>query len=386
MNEKHSERYKNSKIKVCFSTIEFPPDIGGVSNSAERITKFLQLSGYCVHVFAPVHTKDDKQPLIQQKKVEGLVIYRIKINNQNPLLDSFCSAIAEIDKKEKFDIFHGFFLYMAYPCIKVAETNKRPVIASFRGIDSVRMYNPQYFNMAKEILQKSSWITSVNSLCLNEACTIVDIKNKSSFIFNSIVSKKLPRWELTSFNRNVIGTVATFRPKKNIPLLLEAYSNLHAIHRRKLLLVGDFIENKELNNKRYNNFMNLCQFYGVFDEVKITGYIENTEVPSYLTAMNVFVLSSKHEGLPNALIEAIAVGMPIVSTMVDGVNDILENEVNALLVPSNDMLKMRDAIEEIVKNEKFAIKLAKGALRLNRKLSPEVEQQTWLELYSRLLT
>jgi len=136
---------------------------------------------------------------------------------------------------------------------------------------------------------------------------------------------------------------------------------------------------------RKNSFHELCNFLKVTDEVEITGYVENTSVWNYLSAMNVFVLSSKHEGLPNAVLEAIALGMPIVATSVDGIKDILCHQVNALLVPPDDMVSMRDAIVEILRNDSLATQLSSGALELNRRLTPEAEREKWLKLYSDLL-
>ena len=395
--EKKSARAKHigvqlpnkQKHKVCFATIEYPPDIGGVSKSAQRVVNFLTQAGFDVHVFVPVYKNSVNYIPIIYEIIDDIKIYRVRCNNINPLDNikkSMFEAIDQIDKKEKFNIFHGFFLYMAYPCIQVAQIKQRPVIASFRGIDAIWMLNPPYSFLAKEILQNTSWITSVSSESLKRANNIVNISTRSSFIFNSVVLTHSLKWKLSDENRKVVGTVSTFREKKNLPLLLDAYPKVDMNFRKNLLLVGEFIENKVLDYRRRTHFLKLAHYYGVEKEIIITGYVENSRVSHYLNAFNVFVLSSKHEGLPNAIMEAIAVGLPIVSTDVDGIKDILEDGENALLVSSGDEIGMKDAIEAILKDDKLALKLSNGAKELSQKLNPESEKKIWIDLYNYLLT
>jgi len=71
-------------------------------------------------------------------------------------------------------------------------------------------------------------------------------------------------------------------------------------------------------------------------EVEFSGYVDNMHVPKYLASMNVFVLSSDHEGLPNSVLEAAASGVPVVATAVYGVKDIYRDSSHALLVPPRD--------------------------------------------------
>jgi glycosyltransferase involved in cell wall biosynthesis len=61
-----------------------------------------------------------------------------------------------------------------------------------------------------------------------------------------------------------------------------------------------------------------------------------TDIPALLSALDVFVLSSRWEGLPNAVLEAMAAERPVVATAVDGVRGVVTSEKNGLLVPSGD--------------------------------------------------
>lgn len=370
-------------IKICFSTIEYPPDIGGVSKSAKRVSEMLSQSGFQVHVFAPAFPLSESSQQVQCYEENGIYIYRIK-QGRSQIEKAIYDIIKDVDKFENFDIFHGFFLFKALSCIKVAQRGSRPVIASFRGIDADWMISSQYYRLAKQVLTESSWITSVSTESLRKANTISDISEKSSFIFNSIEVKSRKAWRLTDKNRNIIGTASTFRVKKNIPLLLDAYSLLTDNIRRELLLVGDFIENKEINSLRRESFEKMCSILGVSKEVKITGYLPHEKIQRTLLNMNVFVLSSDHEGLPNAVLEAAALGLPIVSTNVDGIKDIFSNNESALLVPPGNAIALSKSIQDIITNETLATSLSLGAKKIASSLNSKAEKKLWQEVYSKL--
>ena len=98
-----------------------------------------------------------------------------------------------------------------------------------------------------------------------------------------------------------------------------------------------------------------------------------------------YVQCSKYEGLPNALLEAAAVGLPIVSTATDGMKDVLVDGESALLVPPDDPNRLAQAIEMILTDDTLTQKLSEGALKLSKQLSPECERELWVQLYYRLL-
>src|SRR5262249_29162002 len=132
-------------------------------------------------------------------------------------------------------------LPMAYPCLMVAQRDRRPVIASIRGDDGIVMFKEWPFKqIVTEVLQRATWITSVSTASIERANNLINISERACFIPNSIDTTLFPRWELTASNRGSIGTVCTFRPKKNISLLIHSYSKVRHDLRRRLLLVGTF--------------------------------------------------------------------------------------------------------------------------------------------------
>ncbi len=110
-----------------------------------------------------------------------------------------------------------------------------------------------------------------------------------------------------------IGTVAGLRPEKNIARLIRAFASVRARRPARLIVVGDGAQRGELQA--------LAQTLGVADDVEFTGYLRDPSVR--LTDFDLFALSSDTEQLPIAMLEAMAVGMPVVATRVGDVGDIL---------------------------------------------------------------
>ena len=132
----------------------------------------------------------------------------------------------------------------------------------------------------------------------------------------------------------IIGSVANFKKIKNHVFLLEAFKGvLRHVPNAKLLLVGQgFVgdpENSEPMIRDYIRTNNLG------NNVKILGY--RPDVDRLLRVMDVFCLTSFNEGMPISLIEAMASGIPVVGTNVNGIKDVIIHDFNGILIEGFDV-------------------------------------------------
>jgi glycosyltransferase involved in cell wall biosynthesis len=104
-----------------------------------------------------------------------------------------------------------------------------------------------------------------------------------------------------------------------------------------------------------------------------------------LSRLHLYVQCSAFEGLPNALLEAAACGVPLVATAVGGMREILRHEESALLVPHGDPDALAAAIGRVLCDDALAERLSRGSLTLADRLSDRREREAWLDLYRRLL-
>ena len=88
-----------------------------------------------------------------------------------------------------------------------------------------------------------------------------------------------------------------------------------------------------------------------FYKVKITGIVPDVE--NYLSDADIYVASSIFEGLPLSMLEAMSAGLPIVSTNVGGVHDIVENEKNGILIDFGDKLGYVNAMNKLILDSNY---------------------------------
>ncbi len=151
----------------------------------------------------------------------------------------------------------------------------------------------------------------------------------------------------------VIGTVANYHPKKDWPNILRAVrAVIDQRHDARAILIGQGPLQDEVER--------LFDELGLAPSAALTGF--RPDAVRLLSACDVFVLGSKWEGLPVALMEAMALGLPIVSTAVGGIPKVIESEVDGLLVPSGDAAALAAAVERVAADSDFATALARRSL------------------------
>jgi glycosyltransferase involved in cell wall biosynthesis len=202
---------------------------------------------------------------------------------------------------------------------------------------------------------------------------------------NGIDATGASPWRPTAANRGVVGTVATFRPKKNIPLLIRAYARLPRALRRGLLLVGDAYEANKFVPAAREAIERTIDEVGIRDEATVTGLVDHQHLSEQHQRMGVFALSSDHEGMPNAILEAGSIGLPIVATAVDGVKDVFTDGVDARLVPPGDEAALVAALERVLADDALAHRLSANARQTVSRLTVAAELQRYVDVYEALL-
>lgn len=374
---------KESKA-VCFVTPEYPPRATGIARSAVRIVRHLVEGGFEMHVFVLLRCAQGETPATNYSIEDGVHVYRVMVEQDADklmMMYALSEAIQKVDDATPFALFHGFFVPIAFAFLRVAERGERPIIASIRGSDAVDwLATEAQRNIMNLVMQRAAWVTSVSTDLLDNVASVWDVSGKSSVILNSIESSAFPSWQLTEANRGVVGTLGEFRYKKDIPLLVEAYAALNRERRTKLLLVGYYD-----NETTRTDCERAIARYNVAEETHFTGLVRDDAIIKHLLGMRVFVVCSKHDGLPNALLEAAAVGVPIVATAVGGMLDVLVDGENALLVPPEDPARLTAAIETVLRDDALALKLSRAARQIVKNLQPENEKKAWIELYQKML-
>lgn len=193
------------------------------------------------------------------------------------------------------------------------------------------------------------------------------IQRKSRIIYNPLVDILPDYIEKKNFKR--IVTVGRLDEQKNQKMLIEAFSLLENKEDLQLDIYGEGILRDELI--AYTKILNLE------DYVKFKGTTKN--IFEEIKDAGVFAFSSNYEGMSNALIEALSLGIPTVSTNhpIGGAKELIKDGVNGYLVPIQDATSMSNKISYLLNHEDIAYRISKNALSTRRKLEVTSIVKEW---------
>ncbi len=171
--------------------------------------------------------------------------------------------------------------------------------------------------------------------------------------------------------------VARFAPQKNHTLLLKAFAQGTASHpKARLVLVGEGVLRQQLEGQ--------AKSLGLASQVDFLGL--RTDIPDVLGAMDVFVLSSDYEGNPLSVMEAMAAGLPVVTTAAGGVPDLLEHGREGLIVQQGNVQGLSNAMSFLLENRELRQSLGRAAARrAGEKFDVSTMVQAYEELYEDLV-
>ena len=378
-------------MKIALLTEKYTPDIGGLAISSERLARSLSSAGHEVRVFAPTLNllPSEKRTLSSS----GISVTRFGTSKRadDTLVDWF-ELIVEEHKREPFDVLHAYFLTQAG--FVAAYTGKYlgvPSVVSIRGNDIERApFDPSKFSHVLYALQNASAVTANTTELSKKAKAFVD--REIHLVPNGINIehfRPLERFEVLAETlgitgkvrdeRCVIGFVGELRKKKGLETILSAYAQVNKQRPITLLIVGEV---RQGDDKRL-----LEEFQSTNPQLPIiiTGHITHSDLPSYYSLIDVFVHPSLRDGMPNAVLEAMACEKAVIATAVGGTIDILEDGKNGVVVNVNDPDMLAQKITELLDGPKKRASLGKNARELIvSKFAIEKELEANLDVYRKL--
>lgn len=178
---------------------------------------------------------------------------------------------------------------------------------------------------------------------------------------------------------NYITTFCRISAQKNLPLLIKAFDKLHNDHPElKLRIIGDALNGEgKTVEKELREYV--CM-HKLSDSVIFEPFKAN--VHSEIVHDLMYVNTSDYEGISNAMLEAMSIGMPVVCTdcPIGGAAATIKNGENGLLVPVGDADAVYNAMKSIVEETGLAEKLSHNAAALRNELSLEKTAEKWMKL------
>ncbi len=169
-----------------------------------------------------------------------------------------------------------------------------------------------------------------------------------------------------------IVAMGQLSPQKGFDLLLDVFANIHRTYQEwNLIILGTGPLREDLISQAGQ--------LGIERFIHLPGMVANPF--SVLKECDLFVLSSRYEGFPNALLEAMASGLPVVSfECPSGPGEIIQNGVNGILVPAGDTVALERALYELIENKELRDRLGNEAQKICERYATTKIMKQWERL------
>ncbi len=214
-------------------------------------------------------------------------------------------------------------------------------------------------------------------------------RNKLAVAYNGIDFDAIQRTEAAS--KNLPGQdsslkmlmPATLIPLKAHSVAIKGFAKFCRSHNDCIMWIcGDTPNNLTLDYE--NSLHELCHKLGITDKVHFLGWCSN--VPAIMKSADIMVLTSETEGLPRSLLEAMALGLPVIATKVGGITEVIRDDVDGILVDVGDDDAVATALERLqIAETRHKMGLA-GQQRIKTEFSIKRQADVFLKLINKIVS
>lgn len=270
-------------------------------------------------------------------------------------------------KEIKPDLILSFIRKNNLMAIASADGLGIPVVVGIRSNPERELSGRGFKQLSFLMFKKAAGIVVQTSMA--KEFLPANLQKKTVIMPNSVSGEYLGNEPTpASERRKEIVLVGRIDSNKNQRMVLEVFSEIMDEYREwSLHLFGDGELAAGLRNR--------------FDCDRIVFHGHVNDVKSKIEKASVFVLPSKQEGMPNALIEAMALGIACISTdcPCGGPADLIEQDKNGILIPVNDREKLKEQLCRLLDDEQFRIDLGKEASKISEDMNADKVNIMWKE-------
>lgn len=272
-------------------------------------------------------------------------------------------------KRYKPDVIISFEYFVNMETIIAAYGLNSKVIISERN-DPKRVGGKFPKNIIRNILY---------SFCDVLVCQTYDAKNyfpkfiqKNTVIIPNPIKENLPDPWLGERSKEIVN-FCRLEKQKNLPLLIDAFEQVHKQHSEYTLhIYGDGKEKEFLEKYIWDKGLQGSAFI----------HSSKSDIHERVVKSAMFVSSSDYEGISNSMIEAMAIGLPCIVTdcPCGGARMMIDNRLNGILVPVGDTKSLYQEMKNIIENQELSNKLSINAENIKEKLKQDTICKMWEDL------
>jgi glycosyltransferase involved in cell wall biosynthesis len=180
----------------------------------------------------------------------------------------------------------------------------------------------------------------------------------------------------------VISSVGRAIHRKGWDIAIKAFAEVKkVIPNARLVLVGSTTSSEE--KKIYQSLVELCRLYNISEYVHFLGH--RNDLCEILKASDIFILPSRSEGLPGALLEAMSSGLPSIATNICGMTEVIKNGEDGFLFERENAKELTEYLLKLIEDKTLQRKISSQALNRVRQFSMEVYVEKVFNIYKSLL-
>lgn len=318
-----------------------------------------------------------QSPLRTIKSLYNILIYERKAWK---IIDAYLRLKVILGKNENFDLVHVPFaaennLYIGW---KLAKYFCCPLTTTLRSRD---IYNRK----ERERLLRQRFLRGVEGIFTishyNQKNLETDLKRKISIVHSAIYPERFQRISEKKIGR--IITICRAVEKKGIIYLIKA---LRILKKRKIKFKWLFIG----GGPQEREYKKLIRRYELSKEVKLIDFVSQNKIKQHLSEASVFVLpcivasDGDMDMLPNVLKEAMAMEVPVITTKMPGIEELIIDGKTGILVPQKNSVALADAIENVL-NGKTKLDLKKAREKIVRDFNIKIEAEKLEKIFLEVL-
>ncbi len=381
-------------MKILFLNYEYPPLGGGAANAtAYLLDEFSRTPGIEVDLV----TSSVDGEYHRESVGDTIAIHRLPIgkNSKNLHFQSVKDLLLysvkayffsrKLLREGKYDMIQAFF---TVPCGAIAWKLHRefrtPYIVSLRGSD-VPGYSDRFGflypflrPLARCIWGRAAAVVS-NSQGLKDLALATAPHQEIAIIPNGVDTLRFAPEEkaLPHKDGSIRLTLGASRltDRKGIAYLIEAIDILRDEHDFRLTIIGDGNAKDRLEAS--------VRERGLESRIGFVGRVPREETLKYYQEADIFVLPSLNEGMSNAMLEALAVGLPLVTTRTGGAEELVQDGVNGLLVGFRDAKDLARALRTLALDSDLRDRMGKASRVLAESMSWKHVAQQYVEKYQK---
>lgn len=314
-----------------------PKTMGGITSViTAHSNSFIWQKWNCLWI--PTHREGNKFNKILCF-ITGLFKYILNLHN---------STIIHIHFSEPYSAFRKWiFLSIAYLL------NKKTILHFHAFSVNTTIYG-KHKSLYKKMFNKANVIIALSSIWKEHIKTLVDDAEKIKILYNPCPKVNI---NINSKKENSILFAGALVKRKGYQDLICAFSLIADKYKDwKIVFAG----NGEIEEGKH-----LCTKMGIIDQVVFKGWVSGEEKEILFNSSTLFCLPSYAEGFPMAVLDAWAYGLPVITTPVGGLPDILKHRENAMVFEPGDIESLAVNIDELITNSKLREKLSDESFHLS---------------------